>query len=50
VIVVYYSGGERDERGIAIIVQKSILKTFVKKSVFSDIIIVDKLKAEPVSF
>jgi exonuclease III len=46
---VYYSGGDRAERGVAIVVHKSIVKSVVKKSVCSDRIIVVKLKAEPVS-
>jgi exonuclease III len=46
---VYYSGGERAERGAAIVVDKSIVKNVVKKSVCSDRIIAVKLKAEPVS-
>jgi exonuclease III len=46
---VYYSGGDRDERGIAIVVHKSIVKSVVKKSVYSDRIIAVKLKAEPIS-
>jgi hypothetical protein len=47
---VYYSGGDRAERGVAIVVHKSIMKTVVKKSVYSDRIIAIKLKAEPVIF
>jgi hypothetical protein len=46
--IVYYSGGDRAERGVAIVVHKSIVKSVVKKSVFSDSIIAVKLKAEPV--
>jgi exonuclease III len=46
---VYYSGGVRAERGVAIVVHKSIVKSVVKKNVFSDRIIAVKLKAEPVS-
>jgi exonuclease III len=45
----YYSGGDRAERGIAIVVHKSIMKSVVKKSVFSDRIIAFKLTAKPVS-
>jgi exonuclease III len=44
---VYYSGGDSAERGIAIVVHKSIVKSVVKKSVYSDRIIAVKLKAEP---
>jgi hypothetical protein len=46
---VYYSGGDRAERGVAIVVHKSIVKSVVKKSVYSDRIIAAKLKPEPVS-
>jgi exonuclease III len=46
---VYYSGGDRAERGVAIVVHKSIVKSVVKKSVYSDRIIAVKLKAETVS-
>jgi hypothetical protein len=46
---VYYSGGDSAERGVAIVVHKSIVKSVVKKSVYSDRIIAVKLKAEPVS-
>jgi len=45
---VYYSGGERAERGVAIVVHKSILRSVVKKIVCSDRIIALKLKPEPV--
>jgi hypothetical protein len=45
---VYYCGGDRAERGVAIVVHKSIVKSVVKKSVYSDRIIAVKLKAEPV--
>jgi hypothetical protein len=45
---VYYSEGDRAERGIAKVVHKSIVKSVVKKSVYSDRIIAVKLKAEPV--
>jgi nitrogen regulatory protein PII len=46
---VYYSGGDRAERGVAIAVHKSIVKSVVKKSVYSDRLIAVKLKAERVS-
>ena len=46
---VYYSGGERAERGIAIVVHTSIVRKVFKKSVCSDRIIALKLKEEPVS-
>ena len=45
----YYSVGERAERGVAIVVHKSILRSVVKKIVCSDRIIALWLKAEPVS-
>ena len=44
----YYSGGERAERGVAIVVHKSVLRSVVK-IVCNDRIIAIKLKAEPVS-
>jgi hypothetical protein len=46
---VYYCGGDRVERGVAIVVHKSVVKSVVKTSVYSDRIIAVKLKAEPVS-
>jgi exonuclease III len=46
---VYYCGADRDERGVAIVVHKSTVKSVVKKSVCSDRIIAVKLKAEQVS-
>ena len=46
---VYYSGGERAERYVAIVMQKSTVTRVVKKIVCSDRIIALKLKAEPVS-
>jgi len=46
---VYYSGGEQAERCVAIVVQKSITRSVVKKIVCSDRIIALKLKAETVS-
>jgi hypothetical protein len=46
---VYYSGGDRAERGVEIVVHKSIVKSVVKKGVYSDRNIAVKLKAEPVS-
>ena len=45
----YYSGGERAERGVAIVVHKSVVKSAVKKIVCNDRIIALKLKAEPVN-
>jgi exonuclease III len=41
----YYSGGEKSERGVAIVVRKSV----VKKTVCNDRIIAIKLNAEPVN-
>jgi len=46
---VYYSGGERAERVVAIVVHKSIVRSVVKKIVCNDRIIAFKLKAELVS-
>jgi exonuclease III len=46
---VYYSGGDSAERGVAIVVHKSVVKSVVKKSVYSDRIVAIKLQAEPVS-
>ena len=45
---VYYSGGECAERGVAIVVHKSIVRSVVK-IVCNDRIIAIKLKAEPVN-
>jgi hypothetical protein len=47
--IVYYSGGERAGRSVAIVVHKIIVKSVVKKVVCNDRIIVLKLKVEPVS-
>jgi exonuclease III len=46
---VYYSLGDSAERGVAIVMHKSVVKSVVKKSVYSGRIIAVKLKAEPVS-
>ena len=46
---VYYSGRERAERGVAIVVHKRIVRSVVKKIVCNDRIIAIKLKAEPVN-
>ncbi|PNF32613.1 hypothetical protein B7P43_G17996 [Cryptotermes secundus] len=43
---VYYSGGERAERVVAIVVHKSVVTSVVKKIVCNDRIIALKLKAE----
>ena len=46
---VYYWGGERAERGVAIVVHKSVVRSVVKMIVCNDRIIAIKLKAVPVS-
>jgi hypothetical protein len=46
---VYYSGGELAERGVAVVVHKSTVRSVVKKTVCNERIIALKLKAEPVS-
>jgi len=46
---VYYSGGERTERGVVVVVHKGTVGSVVKKIVCNDRIIALKLKAEPVS-
>ena len=46
---VHYSVGERAEKGVAIVVHKSIVRSVVKKIVYNDRIIAIKLQAEPVS-
>jgi exonuclease III len=43
---VYYSGGERAEKVVAIVVQKSIVRNVLKKIVYNDRIIAIKLQAE----
>ena len=43
---VYYSGGERAERGVAILVHTGVVRSVVKKIVCNDRIIAVKLKAE----
>ena len=45
----YYSGGERAEKGVVIVVHKSIVRSVVKKTVYNDRIIVIKLQAEPIN-
>jgi len=42
---VYYSGGERAEKGVAIVVHKSVVRSVVKKIVYNDRIIAIKLQA-----
>ena len=46
---VYYSGGERAVRDVAVVVHKSVVKSFVKTFVCNDRSNALKLKAEPVS-
>ena len=46
---VYYSGGERTERGVVVVVHKGTVGSVVKKIVCNDTIIALNLKAEPVS-
>ena len=45
----YYSGGEWAERGVVIVVHKSIVRSVIKKIACNDRIIAIKLKAEPVN-
>jgi exonuclease III len=45
----YYSGGEQAEKGVAIVVHKSTVRSVVKKIVYNDRIIGIKLQAEPIS-
>ena len=42
----YYSGGERAEKGVTILVHRSIVRSVVKKIVNSDRIIAIKLESE----
>jgi exonuclease III len=46
---VYYSGGERAEKGVATVVHKSVVRSVVKKIVYNDRIIAIKLQAEPIN-
>ena len=46
---VYYSRGEQAEKGVAIVVHKSIVRSVVKEIVYNDRITAIKLQAEPVS-
>ena len=46
---VYYSGGEWAEKGVAIVVHKSIVRSVVKKIVYNDRLIAIKLQAEPIN-
>jgi len=46
---VYYYGGERAEKGVAIVVHESIVRSVVKKIVYNDRIIAIKLESEPIN-
>jgi exonuclease III len=46
---VYYSGGERAEKGVAIVVHRSVVRSVVKKIVYNNRIIAIKLQAEPIN-
>ena len=46
---VYCWGGEGAEKGVAIVVHKSVVRSVVKKTVCNDRISAIKLQAEPVS-
>jgi hypothetical protein len=46
---VYYSGGERAEKVVEIVVHKSVVRRVKKKIVYNDIIIAIKLQAEPIN-
>jgi len=46
---VYYSGGERAEKGVVIVVHKSVMGSVVKKIVYNDRIIAIKVQAEPIN-
>jgi hypothetical protein len=48
VIIQCIIAGVTAERGVAIVVHKSVVKSVVKKGVYSDRTIAVKLKAEPV--
>lgn len=48
--IVYYSGGKRAERGIAIVMQKSTMRSVVIKTVCNDRISALKIKAEMVKY
>ena len=45
----YYSGGERAEKRVAIVVHKSVVRSVVKKIVYNDRIIAIKLQAEMIN-
>jgi len=44
-----YSGGERAEKAVAIVLLKSTVRSVFKKSVYNDRIIAIKLEAEPIN-
>jgi len=46
---VYYFRGDRAEKGVAIVVHKSIVRSVVEKIVYNDRIIAIKLEAEPIN-
>jgi hypothetical protein len=46
---VHYSGGERAEKVVAVVVHKSIVISVVKKIIYNDRIIANKLQAEPIN-
>jgi len=46
---VYYSGSERAEKGVAIVVYKIIVRSVVKKMVYNDRIIAIKIQADPIN-
>jgi exonuclease III len=46
---VYYSGGERAEKVVAIVVHKSIVRSVFKKIVYGDGIIAINLQAQPIN-
>jgi len=46
---VYYSGGERAEKYVTIVVHKSVVRSVVKKIVHNDRIIAINLQAEPIN-
>jgi hypothetical protein len=45
----YYCGGERAENGVAIVVHKSVVRSFVKKIAYNGRIIAIKLQAEQIN-
>jgi exonuclease III len=46
---VYYSGGERDEKGVSIVVHKSVVRSVVKTLVCTDRNVAINLQAEPIN-